>query len=125
MSLCWGCAPREVKEIHLIFIAGSTSCKLTLCSIAVKAENPSEDKLEELSTELGDKWEKLGRRLGFKQSTLTAFHRQNESLSDKALQMLFSWKKREGSNATYQVLYDALSHDLVGCTSLAEDYCCN
>ena len=94
-------------------------------SIAVKTGNPSDDELEELSTKLGDKWEKLGRRLGFNQPKLTAFHKENERLFDKAHQMLMSWKEREGSDATYQVLYDALIHNLVACRLLAEEHCCN
>ena len=34
-----------------------------------------------------------------------------------------SWKEREGSHATYQVLHDALSHVLVGHRELAERFC--
>ncbi len=94
-------------------------------STAVKDGNPSDDELEELSTKLGDKWEKLGRRLGFHQSQLTAFHKENERLSDKAHRMLMSWKQREASAATYRILYNALTHNLMACRLLAEEFCCN
>ncbi|KAL9978768.1 hypothetical protein ACROYT_G016323 [Oculina patagonica] len=91
---------------------------------AVKDGCPSEDELEELSTKLGMKWENLGRRLGFAQATLDAFHKENERLFDKALRMLLSWKEREGFDATYQVLCDALCHRLVNLRMFAEEFSC-
>lgn len=94
-----------------------------LFNTAVKPGSPLDEELEELSMELGDKWESVGRRLGFKSAELTAFHKENEKLVDKALQMLESWKRREGSGATYQVLYDALCHRFVKCKRLAEEFC--
>ena len=92
--------------------------------IAAKPGKPSNDELEELSHKLGDKWNKLGRRLGFEQAALTGFHKENESFVEKAYRMLMAWKGREGSNATYQVLYDALCHEFVGLRDLAEKFCC-
>ena len=103
-------------------IENSISC--FTFDIAVKTDHPSDDDLEELSTKLGDKWEALGRRLGFAQPMLTAFHKENEKLFDKAYRMLLSWKQREGADATFQVLYDALCHRLVACKRVAEEICC-
>lgn len=94
-----------------------------LFNIVVKPGSPSDEELEELSTELGDKWENLGRRLGFKSAELTAFHKENEKLFDKAFRMLESWKQGEASSATYEVLYDALCHKFVKCKILAEKIC--
>ena len=37
--------------------------------------------------------------------------------------MLLRWKSRDGKEATYQVLYDALDHDLVQQKLLAEKIC--
>ena len=37
--------------------------------------------------------------------------------------MLYEWKRRGGSKATYEVLYDALSHDLVQRRDLVEMFC--
>ena len=93
-------------------------------TISVKAGCPSDDELEELSMKLGDNWKKLGGRLGFDKAKLTAFHKENEKLAEKAYEMLMDWKQREGSEGTYQVLYDALCHDFVGCKGLAETFCC-
>ena len=39
--------------------------------------------------------------------------------------MLEKWKSKEGSGATYRVLYKALCHDFVGHRDLAEKICCN
>ena len=75
--------------------------------------------------ELGDSWERLARRLEFKDAQVTAFHKNNEDYAKKALKMLFEWKKRDFSKATYRVLYAALSHKLVGRMDLAETFCCN
>ena len=38
--------------------------------------------------------------------------------------MLMFWKQRDVSGATYQVLYDALCHELVQLKELAEKFCC-
>ena len=46
-------------------------------------------------------------------------------LADKAFKMLMAWKQKEGSNATYKVLYDALCNKKVQCKLLAEQFCCD
>ena len=97
-----------------------------LClSFAVKAGNPSDDELEGLSTQLGDNWEKLGRRLNFNDAELIAFRKENDRMAERARCMLVNWKQTKGSEATYQVLYEALTHELVSCKLLAETFCCN
>ena len=90
----------------------------------MKAGCPRDDELEELSTLLADNWDRLGRRLGFSQAGIIAFHKENERLSDKAYAMLIKWKEREGSDGTYKVLYSALCHKLVRCKLIAEKICC-
>ena len=92
---------------------------------AVKAGIPSDDELEWLSTQLGDNWKKLGRRLSFIDAELSAFRTENYGMAEEARRMLVRWKQREGSEATYQVLYEALTHELVSCKLLAETFCCN
>ena len=86
---------------------------------------PLEYELSELSEMLGDSWEKLARRLGFQEGEITGFHKDNEEYSKKALNMLFRWKQKQGRDATYGVLYDALCDKLVGRRDLAEKFCCN
>ena len=92
---------------------------------AQKDGEPSEYELEELSEMLEDSWEKLARRLGFHEGEIIGFHKDNEEYSKKALKMLFRWKQKQGREATYSVLYDALCHKLVGRRDLAEEFCCN
>ena len=36
-----------------------------------------------------------------------------------------AWKQKEGSDATYKVLYDALCNEIVQCKLLAEEFCCD
>lgn len=93
-------------------------------TVSVEARRPTDEDLEELSVEIADKWDKLARRLGFDRAKVTAYHKDYDKLADKAYNMLMDWKQREGSAATYQVLYEALCHRLVGCKDLAEKFCC-
>ena len=74
--------------------------------------------------ELGDKWEQLGRCLGLKQAAITRFDRDLKGLNEKAFQMLIAWRKKEGADATYIVLYDALCDKRVQCKELAQRFCC-
>ena len=96
----------------------------TLAIPVVKAGIPSDDDLEWLSLKLADKWDKLGRRLGFDQARIIAYNKENDGLSEKAFKMLMDWKQSKGSAGTYQVLYNALCHQFVNCKRIAEEICC-
>ena len=98
--------------------------KLRALVISVKEGIPSDDDLEELADMLADKWEKVGRRLGFDRAKLIAYHKENEKLSEKAFNMLLDWKQSKGSDGTYRDLYNALRHKLVDCKLIAEKICC-
>lgn len=83
-----------------------------------------DDDLEGLSLKLnGTDWEALARRLKFQDPEITAFDKENEGYPKKALKMLFQWKRRDGSKATYRVLHAALSHEFVKRGDLAEKFC--
>lgn len=86
----------------------------------VKVGVPSDEELEWLSQKIAKGWKPLGRRLNIDESKLTGIHKENEEYSEKPYQMLLYWKEREGSNATYQVIHDALCHYLVERKDLAE-----
>ncbi|XP_078357687.1 uncharacterized protein LOC144642577 isoform X2 [Oculina patagonica] len=93
---------------------------------AVKVGTPSNDELEELANEIADSWKKLARRLKVEEAKITAIHKENEELSEKAYKILLHWRQTNApvAPATYQVLFDALNHHLVGRSDLAEKYCC-
>ena len=91
--------------------------------ITVKEGTPSDDDLERLSQKIPEHWKQLGRRLKIEEARLTGFHKQYEEYSEKAYQMLLHWKRKEGSDATYQVLHDALVHPLVSRKDLAGEIC--
>ncbi|XP_078357689.1 uncharacterized protein LOC144642579 isoform X1 [Oculina patagonica] len=92
----------------------------------VKVGTPSNDELEELGNEIAESWKKLARRLKVEEAKITAIHKENEELSEKAYKILLHWRQTNApvAPATYQVLYDALNHPLVGRSDLAEKYCC-
>ena len=79
-----------------------------------------DDDLEGLSQELGDAWEALARRLGFKGAEIQGLKHNNQSYPKIQLCMLQEWKERLGRNATYQALCDALCHVYVNCKGLSE-----
>ena len=91
--------------------------------LLVKEGVLSYDDLEWLSQEL-EEWKPVGRRLKFKEARLTAFDNEEKKYSEKIYKMLRHWKKRNGSRATYKVLHDALCHENVNCTDLAQKLCC-
>ena len=68
-------------------------------------------------------WKSLARLLLFDEAEIAAIDRENKEISAKALAMLVRWKQREGSATSYQVLYDALSHELVNRRDLAVEIC--
>lgn len=84
---------------------------------------PTDEELERISQKIGQGWKSLGRRLQMSESQLTAFDKNNAEYSEKPYQMLQCWKQRDGLAATYQVLHDALCHDLVNRRDLAEGIC--
>ena len=90
---------------------------------SVKDGAPSHDELEELALKLGDSWEPLGRRLGFNDVEIVGFNKDYQGFAKKPLKMLFRWKQKQGSKATYQVLYDALCNKFVERMDLAEEFC--
>ena len=71
------------------------------------------------------KWTRLGRRLEFEEAKLDSFDKEKDELPEKVYAMLTAWIRREGSDATYQVLYEALCHNHVGRKDLAEIVCCH
>ena len=68
-------------------------------------------------------WKSLARVLCFTVDKIGVFDEDNKELREKVFTMLITWKLREASNATYQVLHRALCHSLVNRPVLAEEFC--
>lgn len=68
-------------------------------------------------------WRSLAVRLGFEEENIAAINLDYQAISEKAFAMLLRWRQREGSAASYQVLYDALCHPFVNRRDLAEESC--
>ena len=96
---------------------------LSFITALIRDGSPEQDQLELLSKKLGTKWEAVARRLKFEAEEITAFDEENRRLPDKAFKMLCEWKSRDGTEATYKVLYKALSDKLVQRKDLAEKFC--
>ena len=84
---------------------------------------PTDRDLQRLSTKIDKAWENLGRQLEMDDSKLVKFDKENDGYTEKPYKMLLHWKQRDGKAATYQVLYDALTDELVNRRSLAEEIC--
>ena len=109
------CIENIVSFIRIIFV------------VTVKIGIPSEDELEGLAHDIhteGDSWKRLARRLKIGMPKITAIDKENDGLFEKAYKMLMHWKQANGCDATYEVLFDALTDRLVNCRELAETYCC-
>uniref|UniRef100_UPI00397EB854 death domain-containing protein n=1 Tax=Salmonella sp. s54395 TaxID=3159664 RepID=UPI00397EB854 len=60
---------------------------------------------------MGSDWRNVGRCLGVEDPTLAQLIQDNESHQEAEYQMLLTWKRSNGSKATYQVLADALKKE--------------
>ena len=54
---------------------------------------------------------------------LDGFDHCKWELIEKAYEMLMEWKQKEGPDATYRVLHEALCHKFVNRTDLADKIC--
>ena len=82
----------------------------------------SSDELKDLAVRIKN-WKSLARLLCFTADKIEVFDEDNEELRDKVYTMLITWKSREASYATYQLLHRALCHSLVNRPDLAEEFC--
>ena len=97
---------------------------LSFITALIRDGTPELVDLGRLSKKLGTSWEDVARRLGFEEEEIKDFDHQYRGFEKKAYQMLYGWKKRGGiEKATYKVLYNALTHDLVQRRDLAETFC--
>ena len=69
------------------------------------------------------KWKPLARRLQLVVAEIEEFDFARKAVDEKAYAMLLAWKQRNGSDATYRVLHDALCHPFVNRKDLAYTFC--
>ncbi|XP_020614376.1 uncharacterized protein LOC110052580 isoform X2 [Orbicella faveolata] len=94
-------------------------------NVLVKPGIPEDNELHELASDVSSFWKKLGRELKLKESKLSQLdvdHRQDAY--EKAMQMLLHWKETRDNQATYQILYNALTSSVMGRNDLGKKYCC-
>lgn len=73
---------------------------------------------------MGPVWKKLGRELKVKNSKISQLDVDHKHDSyEKAFQMLLHWKETMDNQATYQMLYSALTSTVVGRNDLGKKYC--
>ena len=91
--------------------------------LATKKGRVVGEELEALSQRLGRSWKNDAQRIPMKEKRKMGFRKEGDRYSEAAYIMLRNWKKRAGSDATYQVLYDFLCHTVVNRRDLAEEFC--
>ena len=107
-----------------MYIQTSSSTLNRITSLnPVKQGIPTNEELEELGNAIGENWKTLGRRL-HDEEKLEEIDHAHRRLGEKGYQMLRHWKQKQGSSATYQALYSALTNKLVQRKDLAEKICC-
>ncbi len=78
-----------------------------------------------MGKDIGTGWKKLGRVLGVEEPKLAGIDHLYSDLDEKGYQMLIHWKQAQGSTATYETLWDALTDKRVQRKDLAEKLCYN
>lgn len=90
----------------------------------IMKEGPvSDDDLQILGKAIGNKWDRLARRLKIKEDEIEEIDERYRTLSQRGHQMLRLWKTNNGEAADYKTLQDALVHNMVQRRDLAEKYC--
>lgn len=79
--------------------------------------------LIDLAFDLSVDWKTLARVLGLSEEVSRICDDYKRNVFEQAYRMLQTWKRRNGSQATYQALGEALSHDVVSRNDLAQKYC--
>lgn len=124
----WGCERIfRKKALFLTYCEHERQQKQCICNelyiFLVKVGTPTYDELGRLAYDIGFKWKRLGRVLGFLKPVLDEVDTQQEPLMEKGYRMLRQWKERLGAAASYKVLNGALRHESVQGQDLAETFC--
>jgi len=97
---------------------------LSLFLVVVKPGIPEDKELHDLANDVSPVWKRLGRELKVDDSKLSQLDvdRQQDAY-EKAFQMLQYWKQNRANQATYQILYSALTSTVVSRNDLGKKYC--
>ena len=79
--------------------------------------------LIDLAFDLSDDWKKLAHVLGLSGEVSRICDDYRRNVFEQAYRMLQTWKGKKGSQATYQVLREALAHEAVLRNDLVQEYC--
>ena len=86
---------------------------------------PKDIELHHLGNDVSPFWRKLGRDLGVEESELSQLELDYQQHAyERAFQMLQHWRETRDNQATYQILYNALTSTVVGRNDLGKKYCC-
>lgn len=86
-------------------------------------ESISTSCLINLAFDLSGDWKKLARVLGLADVVQRIGEDYKRNVFEQAYRMLRTWKQRNGSLATYQVLGEALRKPVLSRNDLAQKYC--
>ena len=76
-----------------------------------------------IAKELGKKWMFVGRLLELEDTTLDGIKSNEGDLQQCCIQMLLTWTRTSGREATFKRLGEALSHPTVNLHKIAAEYC--
>ncbi|XP_022777993.1 ankyrin repeat and EF-hand domain-containing protein 1-like, partial [Stylophora pistillata] len=100
-------------SLYLASSRGSDVLDLLLSHVDKRTTGVSKKDPERLSKKIEEVREPLGGRLNIEGEKLTAFDKENEQFNLKAYKILLHWKQKEDSAATFEVMYNALCHQIV------------
>lgn len=97
---------------------------LSLFLVVVKPGIPEDNELHELADDVSPFWKKLGRELKVDDSKLAQLElAYPHNAYESAYQMLQYWKQNRVNQATYQILYSALTSTVVSRNDLGKKHC--
>ena len=107
---------KELKLIHVSFL---------LFVVLVKPGIPDDDELHELANYVCPFWKKLGRELKVEELKLSQLELDYQhNAYERAFQTLQHWKEKKLDQATYQILFNALTSAVVGRNDLGKKIFC-
>ncbi|KAJ7380902.1 hypothetical protein OS493_004485 [Desmophyllum pertusum] len=87
---------------------------------------PTDQELQRLAEEIPEDWKRIGRAVGLKEKHLKIIEIDHaDDVCERALATLYKWQEKQGQEATYERLAQALDDELVQRRDLVEIFCCD